>query len=184
MQLSASATARPPSLQSWALLISAALNEAAQGRVQAALLFQIATRRRAGFQAVQALQPGRAAQAAASGPPIHRFAQQNDRVALVLEPLGGDVLRLFNQADQGHGRRRINGAGGALVVEAAIAAGHGDVEGAAGLGQAAHAIPSIARTTPGCAGCQNSNCPSRPAAPRRRRPGFAPPPPPRSSPPS
>ena len=93
-----------------------------------ALFFQIAPRRRAGFQAVQALQPGRAAQAEQRIVHVNRIAQQDDDVALVLEPLGGDVFGLFDQTDQRDGGSGINRAVGALIVEAAIAAGDGRVE--------------------------------------------------------
>ena len=51
---------------------------------------------------------------------VHDFAEQNDRVAFVLEPLRGDVLRFFDQADHGDRRRGVNRAVRVLVVEATL----------------------------------------------------------------
>ena len=54
---------------------------------------------------------------------FHRVAEQDDGVAFVLEPLRGDVFQLFDEADDGNRGRRVDRAGGALIVERAIAAG-------------------------------------------------------------
>jgi len=135
-----------------------AFNKTAEGVVESALRFQVAPRRRAGFQSAQALQPGRATQAAHGVLLVHRLAHQNNGVTFVLEPLRGDLLRLVDQSDHGHGRSRIDGAVRTLIVEAAIAAGDGALkcrQASARRGR----ILSIARTTPGCADWRNSNCP-------------------------
>src|SRR5439155_20616 len=66
-----------------------------------------------------------------------------DGVAFVLEPLRGDVLRLFDQADHRHGRRRVDRAAGPLVVKADVPAGDRRVQGPAGLSQAAYGFAEL-----------------------------------------
>ena len=104
---------------------------------------------------------------------VNQIAQQNNRVAFVLEPLRRDVFRFFDEADHGDRRRRIDRAGRALVVEADIAAGDRRVESAAGLRQAADGLRAIARKFPGYAGCRSSDCRWRQAEPRRCTPDCA-----------
>ena len=43
-------------------------------------------------------------------------ANQNDLVALVLEPLGGDLLFFFDESDHADGRGGIDHSGGALII--------------------------------------------------------------------
>ena len=66
------------------------------------------------------------------------LADQEDLVTSLLEGLGGDVRRVVDAADHGDGGGRVDRTGGAFVVEADIAAGDGDVEGAASLGDSLH----------------------------------------------
>src|SRR5438128_4402745 len=69
---------------------------------------------------------------------VHGVAQQNDRVPFILEPLRGDMLGFFDDAHHRNRWRRVDGAAGALVVKADIAAGHWRIQEAAGLGKSAH----------------------------------------------
>src|SRR5207244_10385281 len=73
---------------------------------------------------------GRAAELAPGG------AQDDDLVARRGEVAGDPVGDALEQADHADGRRRIDGAGGAFVVEADVAARHRGVERPAGLGDA------------------------------------------------
>ena len=138
MQLSASATARPPSLQSCALFTRP---DWIRPRSVVCSVFATSRSQRGGEPVFL---PWTTCRYALPPRPcnrrrlVHRFAEQDDGVAFVLEPLRGDVLGLLDEADDGNRGRRINRAGGALIVERAIAAGDGRVEGFATFRQAAH----------------------------------------------
>ena len=72
---------------------------------------------------------------------IHRRAEQQDGVARVLEPLGGDVLGLFDDPHHCHRGRRIDGTQSApLIVEGNIAPGDRSAEGPATIGQTANRL--------------------------------------------
>ena len=127
-------------------LHQAALDQAQERGVQRLRDFEIATRRRTVLLAVDTCNT-RCRRGRNRVGHVHRFAEQDDGVAFVLEPLRGDVLGLVDEADDGNRGRRINGAGGALIVERAIAAGDGRVESFATFRQAAHGF-LFARTIP------------------------------------
>ena len=48
---------------------------------------------------------------------VHGFAEQDDGVAFILEPLRGDIFRFFDDANNGYGGRRVNRAAGVLIIE-------------------------------------------------------------------
>ena len=79
MQLSASATAMPPSEQSCALLTSPARIAVAHGRLHVALELEVERGRTAGDHAVLDLEVLAAAEL------LERLAEKHDHVALVLE---------------------------------------------------------------------------------------------------
>ena len=117
----------------------AGVNQAEQGRVQCLRHGQVHARREAGLLAVQRLKQRTAAEALQRVRGVHRRAKQDDGVAGVLKPRGGDVFRLLDEADDGDGRRGVNCTERpALVIERDIAAGDRRVEGAAALCQTAH----------------------------------------------
>ena len=131
MQLSASATARPPSLQSCALLTTP---DWISPSSVVCSVFACSRSQRGGepvFWPWMTCKISAAAQALQRVSRVHGVAEQDDRVAFVLEPLRRDVLGLLDEADDGDRGRRVNRAGGTLVVERAIAAGDRRVEGAA-----------------------------------------------------
>ena len=124
-------------------LHQAGLDQAQQRGVQGLRHGQVTARRGTGLLPVQHLQVSRTAEAENRVAFIRDGTEQDDGVALVLEPLRGDIFRLFNEADHSHGGRGVDGTVGILVVERAIAAGDGGVERAAAIGQAAHAFPDL-----------------------------------------
>src|SRR6185369_5033833 len=93
-------------------------------------LFQVASGRSAGFLSVNVLQVSRTAKAQQWVAPVHSLTEQENGIAFVLEPLSGDMLGLFDEADHRHGRRWIDWAAWVLIVETDVAAGNGGVEGA------------------------------------------------------
>ena len=119
-------------------LHEAGLDQTDERGVQRLRHFEVATRRRTVLLAVNHLQIRAAAEAKNWIGFIHRFAEQDDGVAFVLEPLRRDVFQLLDEADDGNRGRRINRAGGALIVERAIAAGDGRVKRFATFRQTAH----------------------------------------------
>jgi len=124
-------------------LHEAGLDQADERGMQCLRDFQIAARRRTVLLAVDDLQIRTAAEAKNRVSLVHRIAEQDDGVAFVLEPLRGDVLQFSDEADDGNRGRRINRAGGALIVERAIAAGDGRVEGFATFRQTAHGFLNL-----------------------------------------
>ena len=123
-------------------LHEAGLDQAEERGVQGFRDFEVAARRRTRFLAVDDLQI-RAAAEALQRRGFHCVAEQDDGVTFVLEPLRGNVFRLVDEADDGNRGRGINRAGGALVVERAIAAGDGRVEGFATFRQTAHGFRNL-----------------------------------------
>ena len=97
-------------------LHEAALNQSNQSRVQGLRSFQIAARRRTGFLAVNHLQICRATKTEQWVFCACDFAEQDDGVAVILEPLRRDVFQFFDDADDGNRRRRVNRAGRVLIV--------------------------------------------------------------------
>src|SRR5258707_15123190 len=66
---------------------------------------------------------------------VQRTVEEKNRVARVLEMGRRDVLRIADDPDDAHRGRRVDRAGGRLIVEADVAAGDRDVERAATLGE-------------------------------------------------
>ncbi len=89
------------------------------------------------------LQIRRAAQAQQRVLRVCGAAQQDDRVALVLEPLSGDVIGPFNEADHRDRWGGVDRAVWTLIIETDVAAGDGRVESATSLGQAAHGFAQL-----------------------------------------
>ena len=74
---------------------------------------------------------------------IPDFAQQQNYVALVLEPLGCDVFRVVDQSQHADRRRRVNRARGRFVVEADVATGDRRIECLARFANAFHATAKL-----------------------------------------
>ncbi len=75
-------------------------------------------------------------------------ADQQNRVALVLEKLGRHMALAFDEADHPDRWRRVDGAGWAFIVKADVPASHGRAERAAAFGEALDAfaeLPKILR---------------------------------------
>ena len=103
-----------------------------------------ATRRKAVLDPMHDPQPGGPAEPLQRVGQVHRLAQQKDDVALVLEPLGGDMGEVLDEANDGDGGGGVDGPQGpALVVEGAVAARDWRVEGAAGVGEAADGLADL-----------------------------------------
>ncbi len=97
-------------------------------RVEAAFAIQVETRR-------AARRPGRGStfRQLAAAEVVAGAAEQEDDVALALEPAAEDPGGVLDQADHADDRRRVDAASVGLVVERDVAAGDRHVERAAGL---------------------------------------------------
>src|SRR5437868_9210006 len=84
---------------------------------------------------MNSLQVSRTAQSEQRIAFICDIAEENNCIAFVLEPLRGNVLWFFDEADHCDSRRRVNRPGRTLIVETHIAAGHGCVESATSFSQ-------------------------------------------------
>ena len=99
---------------------------------------EIHTGRQAILQSVERLQAGAAAKSLKRILQIDGGAEQDNGIAVILEPLGGDVLGIVDHTHHRDGGGRINRAKRtALVVERDVAAGDRGPERAAALGSPA-----------------------------------------------
>src|SRR5438445_8472596 len=80
----------------------AGVNERAEDEMQVFFLLQITSWRRAGFQGVFDLQISRTTEPLQWIALIHWAAEQNNRIAFILEPLSSDMLRALDEPDHGH----------------------------------------------------------------------------------
>ena len=83
---------------------------------------QITARRRAVLDAFAVLQIGRTAQTQIGIVFIHRFAQQDDDIAFILEPLRGDMFLFLDQTDNSDRGGRVDRSVRILIVKTDIAA--------------------------------------------------------------
>src|SRR6266576_2870354 len=74
---------------------------------------------------------------------VYHLPKHDDGVPLLFKPLGGDMLALLDQTDHRDGGSRINGTGGALIVETDIAASDRCVKNAASFRQATHCLTQL-----------------------------------------
>ena len=120
-----------------------AVDQSPQNELKIFFFFQVAPRRRSGFEPVRALQESRATEPEHWIGLIAQFAQQDDRVAFILEPLRGDVARVFDQANHRNRRRRKDRAVRALIVQADVPAGDRRVKCATGFSDSANRFPQL-----------------------------------------
>ena len=71
---------------------------------------------------------------------IHRLAKQNDGISFILKPLARNMFWLIDQAHHANRRRRVDGPGRILVVQADVAAGDRCAERLARFSQASNAL--------------------------------------------
>jgi hypothetical protein len=124
-------------------LDDARVNEGSQGQMQIHFFLEMTARRRAGLESVDTLQISGPAESKQRVGRIDYFADEDDGVAFVFEPLSGDMFWFFNQTNHGDGRCWINWTAGILIVQADVPAGHRGIESAASLGEPANGFAQL-----------------------------------------